>query len=160
MNFKNRHRYLTLIALIVLVIFGTGCSCSQKAAPEAKTVPVAKAVTVDPAAELLTFAESIASIYPKSDVVMSEKHTIKECDDLTAVWFVRIKAKSPEIAEFYIQKLEADKWEVDYQAIGIGSANLELYKPGLILQIWLADAPVKGQTNMSIILDRAEPEKE
>ena len=158
MNLKKGHSNFSLILIAVLVIFGvifvTGCACSQKAEPKVEAV-IEKA---DPAAELLNFAESIASIYPKSDVVMSEPHTIMENDDLAAAWFVRIKAKSPEIAEFYIQKLEADQWEVDYQAIGIGSANLELYKSGIVLQIWLADAPVKGQTNMSILLARAEPE--
>lgn len=151
MNSKNRYRYLTVITLFVIIIFGTGCACFQKTAPEAKSVDVGT--------DLLIQAEAIGSIYPKSSVVMSEQHTIMASDDNVAAWFVRINAKSPEIAEFYIQKLEADKWEVDYQAIGIGSANLELYKPGLILQIWLADAPVKGQTNMSIILARTEMEK-
>lgn len=148
MNVRSRYPYLALIALVVIALFSTGCACSKKGVCEAKAV--------DPAEDLLSKAEAIALKYPESEIVMSEKHTIMESDDIVASWFARIDSKSPEIAEFYIENLSAEKWEVDYQAIGPGSANLEFYQPGYILQIWLADAPVKGQTNMSIILVREE----
>ena len=150
MNSKNHYRHLTVVTLIVIVIFGTGCGCFQNTVIENKNVEVGT--------DLLALAEAIASIYPKSSVVMSEQHTIMQSDNITAAWFIRINSTSQAIADFYLQKLEADEWQVDYQAISLRSGNLELFKPGLILQIWLAAAPIEGQTNVSIILARAEME--